>query len=138
MDFTADQMALAWIAYARQSPNEASGEIFARGWLMLDMVEDDPELAWEAIKAVVGRYPDVALFSDGNPEARRVVGNLAAGPLEELLDRHGPRFIEVIEREARVDRRMAWTLGGVWQSSMSNDIWMRVQRAAGDNPYWRE
>jgi hypothetical protein len=86
----------------------------------------------------VQSYPEDDLFSKRNPEARRVVGNLAAGPLEELLDRHGSLFIEAIEKEARSDRRMAWTLGGVWQSSMGNDIWARVQRAAGDNPYWRE
>lgn len=135
---TATQMASDWIAYARRPPDDASDEVFARGWVMYNMVVDDPQVAWEAIKAVVARYSEEDLLSDKNPEAQRVIGNLAAGPLEELLDRHGLNFIEVVESEARCDQRMAWMLGGVWQSSMGDEIWARVQRVAGDFPYWRK
>jgi len=128
---TAEQVASDWIAYARHSPNRAPEDVFVRGWTLYELVDDDPALAWEAIKAVVSRYIDDDLFS-GRSEAQRVVGNMAAGPLEDLLDKHGPQFIEIVEAEARHDRRMVWTLGCVWQSSMPDEIWARVQRAAGN------
>lgn len=128
---TAEQVASDWIAYARHGPNDAPEDVFVRGWVTYDLVEDEPTMAWDVIKAVVSRYSEDDLFSTTRSEAQRVVGNLAAGPLEELLDRHGPQFIEIVEAEALRDRRMVWTLGGVWQSSMPDDIWIRVQSAAG-------
>ncbi len=105
--------------------------MFARGWVLYDLVEDDPALAWDAIKAVLSGYTEDDLFSEERSEAQRVVGNMAAGPLEDLLDKHGPDFIDTVETEARRDRRMEWALSIVWQSSMPNEIWTRIQRAAG-------
>ena len=128
---TAEQVASDWVAYARYSPNDAPEDVFVRGWAMYDLVEDDPALAWDAIKVVVSRYTDDDMFSEARTEAQRVVGNMAAGPLEDLLDKHGPQFIDMVEAEARQDCRMVWTLGCVWKSSMPDDIWARVQRAAG-------
>ena len=117
--------------YARYSPNDAPEDVFVRGWVLYDLVEDDPALAWGTMKTVVSRYSEDDLFLENGSEAQRVVGNMAAGPLEDLLDKHGSRFIEIVEEQARLDRRMAWMLSGVWQSSMPDGIWTRVQRAAG-------
>ncbi len=128
---TAEQVASDWIAYARFNPNDAPEDVFARGWVLYDLVEDDPALAWDAIKAVLSGYTEDDLFSEERSEAQRVVGNMAAGPLEDLLDKHGPDFIDTVETEARRDRRMEWALSIVWQSSMPNEIWTRIQRAAG-------
>lgn len=63
--------------------------------------------------------------------AKSILGSTAAGPLEDLLAYHGIDFIEKIETKARQDRRMFWTLGCVWQNAMPDEIWERVQRAAG-------
>ena len=89
-------------------------------------------MAWEAIKLTVKAYSVADLFTDAETEARGVISNIAAGPLEELLSHHGPVFIEKVETEARIDRRMFWALGCVWQNSMADDIWQRVRRAAGE------
>ncbi|MET0589417.1 MAG: DUF6869 domain-containing protein [Novosphingobium sp.] len=127
-----EQVAADFIAYALFDPDDAPDEVFARGWVIYDLVEDDPTLAWDVIKKVVRGYAEDDLILGKNPDAQRVVGRLAAGPLEDLLGVQGPQFIDIVEAEARLDRRMAWTLGGVWQNSMPDDIWLRVQRAAAD------
>ena len=57
----------------------------------------------------------------------RVVSVLAAGPLEDLLAKHGPEFIERVEQLARQDKKFNFLLGGVWRNSMSEDVWKRVQ-----------
>lgn len=128
---SAEQVASDWIAYASNGPDDASDEVFDLAWIMYDLVNDDPALAWGAIKAVVNRYTENELYLANGSEAQRVVGNIAAGPLEDLLVKHGVRFIEIVETEARRDRRMSWMLSGVWQSGMPEHIWTRVQRAAG-------
>jgi hypothetical protein len=127
-----EQIASDWIVYARYGANEAPEEIFDRGWVIYDLAPEQPTLAWEVIKAVVRRYSEDELFTVSETEAKRIVGNTAAGPLEDLLSEHGVDFIETIETEARRDCRMRWTLGCVWQNAMPDDIWSRVQRAAGD------
>lgn len=52
---------------------------------------------------------------DAETDGQRVLAQLTAGPLEELLTLHGPDFIEDVEAEARQNRRMFWTLGCVWK-----------------------
>jgi hypothetical protein len=59
--------------------------------------------------------------------SERVVSVLAAGPLEDLLAKHGAMFIERVEQLARQDEKFNSLLGGVWQSSMSDEVWKRVQ-----------
>ena len=87
------------------------------GWFEFNwVVEDDPELAWKAIIEAIDQ-----------PRMAPYVGTLAAGPLEDLLDLHGPAFIERIEQCARSNARFASILGGVWQSAMPDPIWKRVQ-----------
>jgi hypothetical protein len=131
MDLEPSQIASDWIAYARLNPTKAPDEVHDRGWVMNDCAFDHPELAWDAIKLVVSRYSGEDLFGERENEARKVVGGTAAGPLENLLAEHGPQFIDMVEAEARRDRRFMWTLGCVWKNSMNDDVWTRVQRAAG-------
>lgn len=124
-----------YIAYARCRPHEEAPEQVQADALDLGfLVEDDPERAWEAIRYVVTRFPETELirsYVEGDEsEAQWVVGLLAAGPLEDFLGLYGPDYIERAETEARRDRRMAWALGGVWQWTMTDDVWARVQRAA--------
>ncbi len=99
---------------------------------MYDIAFDNPELAWEAIKVVIFSYACDELLCDRNTEAKKIVGVTAAGPLEDLLADHGSQFIDAVELAARRDRRIQWALGCVWQNSMTDEIWARVQTAAGD------
>lgn len=126
-----EQIASDWIVYARYGPNEAPEEMFNRGSVIYDLAREQPTLAWEAIKAVVSLYSEDELFAEIETEAKRTVGNTAAGPLEDLLAEHGVSFIETVETEAKRDRKMRWALGCVWQNAMPDDIWSRVQNAAG-------
>lgn len=87
------------------------------GWMEFNWaVEEAPEHAWSAILAAVD-----------DPRMEASLGVLAAGPLEDLLSIHGERFIERVEEKARANRRFAWLLGGVWQHTMTEDVWSRVQ-----------
>ncbi|WP_443018846.1 DUF6869 domain-containing protein [Sphingomonas sp. 2R-10] len=78
--------------------------------------------------------PKASYLPEYETEAKRILANTAAGPLENLLAEHGIDFIESVEVEARQDRRMLWTVGCVWRNSMSEDVWIRVQRAASNIP----
>jgi hypothetical protein len=53
---------------------------------------------------------------------------LAAGPVEHLLAHHGEKWISLIEMESYEDKNFAWMMLGVWQNSMSQELWSRVQK----------
>ena len=127
-----------WMTFARhsQTGERVSDQIVADSYDLHYLVEDDAQKAWEAINFVIKYYPEAVLVDGENAEACYVVGLLAAGPLEDFLSAYGPQFIDRVEVEARRDRRMAWALGGVWKFTMTDEVWARVQRAAGSSSYW--
>lgn len=84
--------------------------------------EDGPEAAWPLILLLVERGSDHALCAAG------------AGILEDLLDEHGPAFIERVEVQAAADLRFRFCLSHVWPSGMPPEIWERVVAARGDEP----
>jgi hypothetical protein len=110
----------AWIAYQDaddRSPDRESN------WWAIEQVFDwsldcEGERLWEFVTTAYQR--DV---SD------KVVGALAAGPLEDLLAKQGPQFIERVEERARKDPRFNYLLGGVWRNAMTEEVWQRVQAA---------
>src|SRR5882672_11112318 len=81
------------------------------------LVRLEPESAWEAVLAVLAATTNEYTLS-----------NLAAGPLEDLLNQHGGTFIDRIEKLARSDPRFQELLCGVWRAS-TPEIWRRVVRA---------
>lgn len=101
----------------------------------MDFPQNEPQLTWDTIMLIVKSYPEAAFYDKVKTEAQEVCGILAAGAVEDLLSIHGPTFIEQFEIEARLDRRVAWVLGGTRQFQMAGEIWDRVQRAA-DHTYW--
>lgn len=132
MKLTIEEQATAWIACARFSNSkDVPDDLWERGWNLNECAFDDPDFAWETIKEILGRYSDEALFTDSATEAKRILGNLGAGPLEILLAQHGDALISEIEIEARSDPKFSWILACVWQNSISDELWSRVQRAAG-------
>ena len=52
--------------------------------------------------------------------------NLSAGPIEDLLVRHGDHFIDRIEEQAKADPEFSDLLEGVWQNSISTENWNRI------------
>ena len=83
-----------------------------------DLIRDEPERAWRIIIALAERV--------STPEAKSL---LAAGPIENLLSRHGPTFIDRVEQRAQSDPGFNYLLGGVWRFEMTEDIWNRLQAA---------
>jgi hypothetical protein len=55
-----------------------------------------------------------------------IAENLSAGPLEDLLAKHGDLVIDRVEAEAKRDPTFAFLLGGVWRNAISEAVWSRV------------
>lgn len=53
--------------------------------------------------------------------------NLAAGPLETLLVRHGRDVLERVEAEAKSNPSFKDLLDGVWGNAIDEAVWERVQ-----------
>ena len=128
------ELAADWRAMVLDDLDEKTGCLAQ--FLSSDFPESEPDLTWDTTLLVVRSYNEADFFAKHKTEAQKVCGQLAAGPIEDLLSFHGERFIEKLEDEARQDRRMAWMLGGVWQDQMPDEIWNRVQGAA-DRSYWK-
>jgi hypothetical protein len=110
----------AWIAATEAE--EGSPEYEANWWAISQVIDwsldREGEQLWQFITAAYKR--------DRSP---RIVGALAAGPLEDLLAKQGPGFIDRVEELARKDPDFNYLLGGVWRNAMTDDIWQRVQTA---------
>lgn len=84
--------------------------------MLSELLEDFPEEVFGLIKDVLER--------DCSED---VIGQIAAGPLEDLLVKHGPEIIDLVEEEARTNLKFNHALGGVWQSRCRPDVWARVE-----------
>jgi hypothetical protein len=114
-----NQLARAWIALQR-TPQHAPeyNSLFWSFEQTYDLVREDPVEAWKLILTIWSL--------DRSAPTRR---SLSAGPIEELLCFHGEYIIPHIERQAKADPSFATLLGGVWQNTMSDSIWNRLQEA---------
>ncbi len=72
---------------------------------MSSLVREEPEQAWLILLRMLESASDDR------------VGNLAAGPLEDLLHGYGAQFIDRIAAEARTNAKLRLALQGVWISS---------------------
>ena len=126
MNLSADELNEWASAYIEaQESTETIDENHPMFWPIMkffDLSLDHPEMCWTAILVILSREP-----SD------KVLGILAAGPLEDLIEDHGPEYIEKIEAEAKANPAFKHLLGGVWESS-TQEVWDRVQRIR-DKPW---
>jgi hypothetical protein len=120
MNDTANQdLVSAYIEFANAA--EDSREYDTCFWAsdeLSTMCANQPREAWQTILAVLSRKP-----------SSRVIELLAAGPLENLLVKHGPLLIDTIEQSAQRNGDIAVLLGGVWQSEIDPSVWKRVETA---------
>lgn len=86
-----------------------------------DVCRKQPELCWELMLQILD-----------TPHHESVETALAAGPLEDLLARHGAQFIERVEERARSDAKFKDVLGGVWRNSTPHELWARVEAVRGE------
>lgn len=66
----------------------------------------------------------VAAFENATKEQ---LGDIAAGPLEHILWKHGDAYIDLVEEWASSDPRFTTMMSGCWKHKMSDDVWRRVQ-----------
>jgi hypothetical protein len=60
---------------------------------------------------------------------------VAAGPLEDLLEEHGPVVIHELERIAKIDPRFRLMLSGTWgRERIAPDVWARLVAAVQPGP----
>ncbi|HEX4784511.1 MAG TPA: hypothetical protein VH350_09235 [Candidatus Sulfotelmatobacter sp.] len=78
------------------------------------LVRDDPAEAWEVTRILVNTAP-----SD------EALAYVAAGPLEELLHRHGSVLIDRIGEESKGSARLQLALSGVWGLDRSSPVFDR-------------
>jgi hypothetical protein len=92
------------------------------GWAsdrMYSILDGAPEIAWEIIVELVDRAP-----SDGS------LSFFAAGPLEDLLSKDGPDFIDRVEERSAMNERFRRAVGMLHRLGMADDVWGRVQAIA--------
>jgi hypothetical protein len=117
----------------------------ARAYLQLQHAEPkSPEWhalfwAWQRMRYLTTHLPQKAwrlvLLIWSMDSSPRVIQNLSAGALEDLLAKHGDEVIYLVEPEARRDPSFAKLLGGVWKNRMTDEVWARVQ-AVWDRRGW--
>ena len=85
----------------------------------------------EGLYAILHTEPDRALaviFAAMQlTDDQRVLGGLAAGPLEDFLGVHGKAYLDVFHTLAVEHLRLREVLGGVWQGAMAKDVWHRIE-----------
>jgi len=99
-----------------------SDEVKALFWAfeeLDDICGENPERGLNLINKILGSTQD-----------EYILANLAAGPLETLLARHGKTLIADVERLAKSDPRFKTLLQGVWQNRIDDQTWGRVLKAA--------
>jgi len=119
-----DSLAEAWIRHHHPASSREEKAESAWAWERLDaLASERPETALAAIWAICERADD-----------DRVLARLAAGPLEDLLVRHGPAVVAAVEARARAEAKVRKLLGAVWRNAIAEPVWLRLRRLAG--PSW--
>ena len=98
----------------------------SRQWAFDEMnrlVRQDPEAAWPVIVEIVRRSVN-----------DRMLGFVAAGPLEDLIRLHAATFIDRIEAAAKDDEQFRKAVSGAWVDELPGDIEQRLTRVIGDGP----
>ena len=118
------ELAMAWTTLHETSGQARSDSTLFWAWEALDEIcRRDPERCLAIIAEIVGRSASDI-----------VLANVAAGPLEDLLVRHGQQIVDRVVARARTDPRWRKLLGGVWQNAMDDAVWAKIQLVA--TPRW--
>jgi hypothetical protein len=111
----------------------SDGEV-AVGWI----TNQETWWAWEAVSKACTEDPERAwrlmLKILSATDSAHVIECLGAGPLEDLLAKHGVSVIDRAEKLATTDAKFRTCLSHTWQNAMSLDIWGRVCRATDRDP----
>ena len=118
-NFDFDEWVDTWIDYHNyDSKSKEAEDHFWAIKTAFNFGYDNPEMLWRLILEVLKRNPP--------PLAE---GMLAVGPLEDILTKYGPLFIDRVEKEAAVNPKFKDLLSEVWEDDNDDEIWRRVQKA---------
>lgn len=67
-------------------------------------------------------------------EGDEILANVAAGPLEDLLVKHGTVVIKQVLQTAKTSAVWRKMLGAVWKNDMDDAVWKQIRTVAG--PAW--
>jgi hypothetical protein len=108
--------------YHRHGATHDDADFWA--WERVDDIIRGPaaERAWELVSTLVRTAPDELLEYIG------------AGPVEDLVNRHGAALIEKIEDEAKRDPRFREALASIWlvADDINHDVLSRLQAVTGN------
>jgi hypothetical protein len=91
-----DDLAERWIAHAKSRSDQ-----YFDAWVLVDrLVHEEPALGWRAILRIVQ-------LADGDPS---VLGDIGAGPLEDLVRLYPVPYLDLAEAEAAANPLFAKAL----------------------------
>ena len=112
-----DELAAAWIKLHEVDEKSIDYKVWFWAYSCLDeLIDRDPLSSFEVIKKILEIN-----------ETDIILSNLAAGPLEDLLCRHGNEVINHVVKSAKDSQRFKRLLGAVWQNSIPEPIWAQVK-----------
>ncbi|WP_420843172.1 DUF6869 domain-containing protein [Geothrix oryzisoli] len=121
------QLVDAWLQRPDQPFDPEDSESFTSAFdIVFEMMRTSPDSGWSFIVEASNRELTPSRAS-----------RLAAGPLEDLLTHHGLAIINQVEQQALASPAFRNLLSGVWQGSMPNDLWQRIQAASTTVPQSR-
>ena len=114
------------------APNPSDEELQALldDYLFLELGSEEQQLAFDAAADLLSDAPEdcwrlIELAATMDLTAEQIA-YFAAGPVEDILGRHGPLFIDRLEAAARSQPTIGMFIAGVWRGQMSDAIWGRV------------
>lgn len=112
----------------------------AEAWLAMHLSKENSPVylenfwGYEALSDLCDQSPDVCIEVIGRILALNdedfIVSNLAAGPLEDLLVKHGDDVVEKIVSLAKSHSIWKKLLGGVWQNDINDQVWLKIKSVA--------
>ncbi len=89
-----------------------------------DLPNDDPQKCLDVILVVLKKI--------SNESDNRLLGLLAAGPLEELLQMNGEIVVDRVDEYARKDPLFRKLLNGVWDSEVKDSVKKQLLKYRGE------
>ena len=111
---TIEDIAHAYIKYCHK--NDGAYEWSSSATIDIWLDARWPDL-WDLVKTI-----SLTLYDIDD----QTLALIAAGPLEDLLAKAGPTYIDQVIAEAKLNPRLAVMLTGVWRNSMEADVWEKV------------
>jgi hypothetical protein len=130
------------VALCRQADGSHAFEALADAYLKAggdEGLNDLGHQATDCLDEMVAQAPDAAVgflvIATQRCADLEALCYLAAGPLENLLDAHGPRIISKLEQIAKVEPKFRLMLSGTWgKTRIDPDVWTRLVAAVAPGP----